>query len=110
VLLQRPEPVSHYFPKIHKSVAQDVHKLTRKFERRLFKFQTLARLITQQKAKVNVEQMSLCINHNVLVVSVFNLQCIAGQTVRCQTIHKVALSLLKRLRIPATKLSLEKVN
>ena len=73
MLLQSPKSIRHYFSKVHKSIAQDIHELAGQFKRRLFKFQSFARLIAQDKSKINVQNMSLGIDHYVLIVSVFNL-------------------------------------
>ena len=58
-------------------IAYDFNKFASKFEGSLFKFQTLTRIIWQQEAKVDVEDVSNAIDHNILVVAVFNLQSIA---------------------------------
>lgn len=99
IFLKHLEAFCHSFPEIVEFLAvlttEYLDHLVRKLERRLFHCNTLSWCITQQKAEVDMTNVALNVNHNVAIVSIFDLKDVANQRVRRQTIAKIIPRLLE---------------
>lgn len=87
--LQSHKAFGHQLSEVSKPAAlktpHHVYHLLRQLERRLLHGNALAWRITEKESKVYVDYMPLDIHQDVAVVSVFNLEDVADQTVSCQT-------------------------
>jgi hypothetical protein len=68
--------------------AHQINVLARQFERRRFEVESTGR-VPQHEAVVDVDQMSLLVEHDVAVVTVFDLQQVAHDGIARQAVHEL---------------------
>lgn len=77
--------------------SQQVHIFTQQLEWCTLKLNVSWR-VSKHEAKINVHNMTIIKQKDVTIMSIFNIQDISDQRVSHKTLHKLALSILKRLR------------
>ena len=79
--------------------SEHLDALSGKFKWCLFEFQTLSWGVREEETIVNVHYMSLVVNHDILVVSIFDLKDILDQGIGRQTVAEVLLSFFESLAL-----------
>ena len=69
-----PHEVSEFSELLGSVASEDLDQLSIKLERSRLKLHALTWSIRQQETKVNVEQMSFNVNHDILIMSILNLK------------------------------------
>ena len=77
--------------------AEDINEFLGQLEWCFFKLKALPREAGQQESEVDVDNVTLVVDQDVLVVSVFYLKNIANERVGCQTLTECILSFLEVL-------------
>lgn len=113
VRLQCHKSTRHARPEVPELVrvlsTQHVQHLLCELKWRRLKLHALARSIAQQKSKINMQNVSFNINHNVTVVSVLNLQDVAHQGIGSQTVAEIIFRNFESGSFRPTKLPVEEI-
>lgn len=77
--------------------SHDLNLLSGQFEGSSLKLKAFARSIRQKKSVIYVQKVSIDVNHDVVIVSISNLENVANKTVGSQGLHVIVSRLSERL-------------